>query len=207
MVDENLLGMNYDGVMRPVGLAQASEEANIWVMEEMLQLVGDRAERIVPFHEVRTWGRFPTAEYRGLHVAEIMLAGGAESRLGPVPAEPGGRATRCVGIASGDRMFDALSMSAPAIGPESRHACCPLLAQVVRLSGRGTPGTSSTASDARREASPALMRLLEVRAPSSGRSREDQSGIRPRSRDRLIGHANSLSAALEGCQRTDRVPR
>ena len=82
MCDENLLGMDYDGMMLPIGLAQGGQASGIWVMEEMMQTVGDNAERILPFHEVRRWDRHPSVEYDdGLHVAEIALAAGTESRL------------------------------------------------------------------------------------------------------------------------------
>ncbi|MHB8695513.1 MAG: MBL fold metallo-hydrolase [Solirubrobacteraceae bacterium] len=82
MCDENLLGMNFDGVMVPIGLAQGGQASDIWVMEEMMQLVGDKSERILQFHEVRQWDRHPCHQHAdGLHIAEIAVADGASSRL------------------------------------------------------------------------------------------------------------------------------
>jgi N-acyl homoserine lactone hydrolase len=82
LVDENLLGFDGDGTMIPIGLAQGGQERSIWVMEDMLQVAGGDTSRILPFHEVRTWDRYPSNRYDDqLHVAEIALASGATSRL------------------------------------------------------------------------------------------------------------------------------
>jgi glyoxylase-like metal-dependent hydrolase (beta-lactamase superfamily II) len=92
MVEENLLGMERDGVMLPIGLSQGGQEADIRIMEEMMGLVDGDVQRILPFHETRIWERSPSVTIQnGLHIAEFALARGASSRLpgeyrDPVPS-------------------------------------------------------------------------------------------------------------------------
>ena len=82
MVEENLIGMNNDSQMTPIGLSQGGQEQDIRIMEEMMRLVDDRIERILPFHETRMWSRSPAATIEnGLHIAEVTLAPGTPSRL------------------------------------------------------------------------------------------------------------------------------
>jgi hypothetical protein len=54
-------------------------------MEEMWQYVGGDVTRIVPFHEQALWDQFPTRQFDDtLHVAELSLAAGEESRVAAV---------------------------------------------------------------------------------------------------------------------------
>jgi glyoxylase-like metal-dependent hydrolase (beta-lactamase superfamily II) len=81
-VYENLEGNDGDGVMIPVGLASGSQERDLLVMEEMLELVGDETRRVLPVHDSELWSRFPSHRWAdGLHVAEIALAAGPKTRL------------------------------------------------------------------------------------------------------------------------------
>lgn len=50
--------------------------------ERILDYVGDELHRVLIEHDLRTWERHPTVEFDdGLHVAEVRLAAGEESRL------------------------------------------------------------------------------------------------------------------------------
>ena len=52
-------------------------------MEEMWQYVGQDVTRIVPFHEQKLWSTFPSKQWDDtLHVAELSLAEGEQSRVG-----------------------------------------------------------------------------------------------------------------------------
>ena len=82
MVEENLLGMNYDGLMVPIGLAQGGQESDLWVMDEMMRLVNDNVGAHPSLPRSADVGALPKRPVdNGLHVAEIALARGAESRL------------------------------------------------------------------------------------------------------------------------------
>jgi hypothetical protein len=51
-------------------------------MEEMWQYVGQDVTRIVPFHEEKMWETFPSRRFDDtLHVAELSLAAGEQSRV------------------------------------------------------------------------------------------------------------------------------
>jgi N-acyl homoserine lactone hydrolase len=79
-VYENFVGP--DGRFTPIGLVFGSVERCVLTMEEMWQYVGEDVSRIVPFHEQKLWDRFPTREFEDtLHVAELSLAAGEESRI------------------------------------------------------------------------------------------------------------------------------
>jgi len=80
---DNIGGLDGDGPMVPVGLAQGSQECCVRVADQMLTAAGNNIRRVVPSHEVRIWDRFPSKQHEdGLHVAEIALAPGVSSRLG-----------------------------------------------------------------------------------------------------------------------------
>ncbi|MEJ1229726.1 MAG: N-acyl homoserine lactonase family protein [Galbitalea sp.] len=83
---ENLEGLHDDGVLAPIGMTTGSAARWIDFVDEMLDLTGGDIQRILPFHELKVWERFPSRLYDdGLHVAEISLAGGHESVLAKVP--------------------------------------------------------------------------------------------------------------------------
>jgi len=80
---DNLGGLDGDGQLVPVGLAQGSQEGLIRATDQILTLAGDRLDRVIPSHEARLWDLFPSVEHDdGLHVAELTLADGASSRIG-----------------------------------------------------------------------------------------------------------------------------
>jgi N-acyl homoserine lactone hydrolase len=90
---ESLEGADGDGQLIPIGLAFGSMEQCIVTMDTMLRLVGDDARRVLPFHEAKVWEQFPSREYDdGLHVAEVALGRGVDSRLGERVAQDGPRA-------------------------------------------------------------------------------------------------------------------
>jgi glyoxylase-like metal-dependent hydrolase (beta-lactamase superfamily II) len=80
-VHESFTGAG-DGRFIPIGLVFGSYERCMLTMEEMWQYVGQDVTRIVPFHEQALWDVFPTRRFDDtLHVAELSLAPGEESRL------------------------------------------------------------------------------------------------------------------------------
>jgi glyoxylase-like metal-dependent hydrolase (beta-lactamase superfamily II) len=82
-VYESFTGTDGDGQFVPIGLAFGSMERCVLTMEEMWQYVDGDISRIVPFHEQELWGRFPTHVFDDtLHVAELSLAVGEETRIG-----------------------------------------------------------------------------------------------------------------------------
>jgi glyoxylase-like metal-dependent hydrolase (beta-lactamase superfamily II) len=86
-VYENFTGANGDGRFTPIGLVFGSVERCILTMEEMWQHAGQEPTRIVPFHEQNIWTRFPSRQFDDtLHVAELSLAAGEESRVDPALA-------------------------------------------------------------------------------------------------------------------------
>lgn len=81
-VYENLEGNDGDGVLIPVGLASGSQERDLLVMDEMLELVAGETRRVLPVHDSELWTRFPSHAWEdGLHVAEIAIAPGTKTRL------------------------------------------------------------------------------------------------------------------------------
>jgi N-acyl homoserine lactone hydrolase len=81
-VYENFTGLG-DGRFNPIGLVFGSVERCVVTMEEMWQYVGQDVTRIVPFHEQKMWETFPSKEFDDtLHVAELSLAAGEQSRVG-----------------------------------------------------------------------------------------------------------------------------
>lgn len=81
-VYENLEGMNGDGHYVPIGLANGSIDRCVRLMDEIYASVGWETTRVLPFHELRLWERFPSHRYEdGLHVAEVSLAPGQKSLL------------------------------------------------------------------------------------------------------------------------------
>jgi N-acyl homoserine lactone hydrolase len=86
-VYESFHGTNGDGQFIPIGLAFGSMERCILVMEEMYQYVSGEVTRILPFHEVKLWDHYPTRQFDDtLHVAEVSLAPGEESRVATAAA-------------------------------------------------------------------------------------------------------------------------
>jgi glyoxylase-like metal-dependent hydrolase (beta-lactamase superfamily II) len=82
-VFENFRGTDDDGRFVPPGLAFGSVAKCLLTMEDMFQFVEGEVERIMPFHEFKTWEQYPSREFPdGLHVAELSLRPGDESRLG-----------------------------------------------------------------------------------------------------------------------------
>ncbi|MFC9838449.1 N-acyl homoserine lactonase family protein [Rhodococcus sp. NPDC127530] len=81
-VYDNLVGPQGDGMITPIGLGQGNQECCIRSSDEMLTAAGDRIDRILPWHDVTIWEKFPSATHEdGLHVAEISLAPGIVSKL------------------------------------------------------------------------------------------------------------------------------
>lgn len=81
-VYENFVGSQENGQFVPIGLAFGSMERCVLTMDEMYRYVGGELTRIVPFHEQELWEQFPTHTFDDeLHVAELSLAPGVESRL------------------------------------------------------------------------------------------------------------------------------
>lgn len=80
-VYENVTGRG-DGRYIPIGFGMGSVELGLLATEEMYQRVGERVERIVPFHEELMWETFPSQRFDDdLHVAELSLRRGDHSRL------------------------------------------------------------------------------------------------------------------------------
>lgn len=78
----NLEGPDANGEMVPIGFATGSQEHCLLAMAEMLTSVGGESRRIVPGHEWQLWERFESRRFAdGLHLAEVTLAPGVESRL------------------------------------------------------------------------------------------------------------------------------
>jgi N-acyl homoserine lactone hydrolase len=81
-VYENFEGVNGDGIFNPIGLVFGSVERCVMTMEDMWQYVGKDVKRVVPFHEEKMWETFPSRLFDDtLHVAELSLAAGEESRV------------------------------------------------------------------------------------------------------------------------------
>ncbi len=84
---DNFLGSQEDGKFVPIGLAFGSMTQCLLTMEEMFTWVGEDVERIVPFHALELWDRFPHHVFDDtLHVAELSLAPGAASKLDALKA-------------------------------------------------------------------------------------------------------------------------
>lgn len=82
-VYDNIGGLDGKGMMIPIGLAQGSQECCVRSTDEMLTAANDDITRVIPSHEVRLWERYPSIQYDdGLHVGEIALAPGVQSRIG-----------------------------------------------------------------------------------------------------------------------------
>jgi glyoxylase-like metal-dependent hydrolase (beta-lactamase superfamily II) len=84
---DNFLGSQEDGRFVPIGLAFGSMKQCMLTMEEMYTWVGEDVSRIVPFHALELWDKFPHYVFDDtLHFAELTLAPGAESRLASLKA-------------------------------------------------------------------------------------------------------------------------
>jgi N-acyl homoserine lactone hydrolase len=81
-VYENFTGAYGDGRFTPIGLIFGSVERTVLNMDEMWRYVDGDITRIVPFHEQNLWQQFPSRQFDdSLHVAELSLAAGEESRV------------------------------------------------------------------------------------------------------------------------------
>jgi N-acyl homoserine lactone hydrolase len=81
-VFENLAGTDGDGVLVPIGLSGGSQAQSLLVMDEMLARVDREVHRVIPFHDAALWDVFPSMEHdNGLHIAEVTIATGHQSRL------------------------------------------------------------------------------------------------------------------------------
>ncbi|MDH6292853.1 MBL fold metallo-hydrolase [Rhodococcus opacus] len=81
-VYENLGGVDGKNPLIPVGLATGSQECCLRSTDEMLTVAHDDIDQVLPMHDVRIWERYPSVQHEdGLHVAEVHLARGVESRL------------------------------------------------------------------------------------------------------------------------------
>jgi hypothetical protein len=88
-VYENVEGVDGDGQFVPIGLAFGSLTNCVLTMDEMFQTVDGETRRILPFHERRTWERFPSCQFEdGLHVAEISLRAEDQARSLPGRRQP-----------------------------------------------------------------------------------------------------------------------
>lgn len=81
-VDENLTGINGDGVFVPVGLGVGSPLQMMKTFDEILERAHGRMERIVIGHESNNWTKYPSwITKENLHAAELCLAPGEKSYL------------------------------------------------------------------------------------------------------------------------------
>jgi glyoxylase-like metal-dependent hydrolase (beta-lactamase superfamily II) len=80
-VYENVTGRG-DGRYIPIGYGMGSLEKGLLLTEEMFTAVDERVERMVPFHALEMWDRFPSQRFDDtLHIAELSLRPGDHSRL------------------------------------------------------------------------------------------------------------------------------
>lgn len=80
-VYENVTGRG-DGRYVPIGYGMGSLEKGLLLTEEMFTAVGEQVERMVPFHALQMWERFPSQRFDDtLHIAELSLRPGDHSRL------------------------------------------------------------------------------------------------------------------------------
>jgi N-acyl homoserine lactone hydrolase len=71
-----------EGSYVPIGVAMGSQENGIMGMEEVMSQVDWNPLKVLPLHEHLLWQRFPSAVTDcGMHIAEIQLRTGQESRL------------------------------------------------------------------------------------------------------------------------------
>ena len=78
----NLEGLDGNGEYVPIGFATGSQENCLLAMDQMMTSVAGDSSRIVPGHECAIWQRYASRSFPdGLHLAEVALARGAESRL------------------------------------------------------------------------------------------------------------------------------
>ncbi|MFC9838401.1 N-acyl homoserine lactonase family protein [Rhodococcus sp. NPDC127530] len=81
-VYDNLTGPENDGMLTPIGLGQGNQECCIRSTDEMLTIVGDDVDRIIPWHDVKVFDKFPTYVHEdSLRIAEIQLAAGVSSKV------------------------------------------------------------------------------------------------------------------------------
>ncbi len=81
-VDENLKGINNDGIFVPVGLGVGSPFNMMKTYDEILKRANGNLEKIVIGHESNNWGKYQSwTTKENLHVAELCLAPGEKSYL------------------------------------------------------------------------------------------------------------------------------
>lgn len=84
---DNFLGSQEDGKFVPIGLAFGSMQKCMLTMEEMYQWVGEDVDRIVPFHALELWGKFPHHVFDDtLHFSELSVRPGTDSKLATLKA-------------------------------------------------------------------------------------------------------------------------
>ncbi|MGH2895171.1 MAG: hypothetical protein ACRDPM_18165, partial [Solirubrobacteraceae bacterium] len=80
-VYENVTGRG-DARYIHIGYGMGSLEKGLLLTEEMFTAVDERVERMVPFHALEMWDRFPSQRFDDtLHIAELSLRPGDHSRL------------------------------------------------------------------------------------------------------------------------------
>lgn len=81
-VDQNLTGINNDGIYVPVGLGVGSQFNMMKTYDEILKMSHGRMERIVIGHESSNWTKYKSwTTKENLHVAELCLAPGEKSYI------------------------------------------------------------------------------------------------------------------------------
>ncbi len=79
---DNLLGSQENGQYVPIGLAFGSMQECVLTMTTMYTWVGEDISRIVPFHALELWDKFPHHVFDDtLHFTELSLAPGTASKL------------------------------------------------------------------------------------------------------------------------------
>ncbi len=83
---QNVRGIDNDGVYVAVGLATGSTVNMLMAMDDMVTLAYHNTDRIIVAHDPASWMMYPSRETTdGLHVAELSVAPGMESRLARLP--------------------------------------------------------------------------------------------------------------------------
>jgi glyoxylase-like metal-dependent hydrolase (beta-lactamase superfamily II) len=79
----NLEGLEERGVYVPIGQAIGSQERVLKVFDDIMNVLGGDAGRIIPCHDFEAYARFASAEtIDGLRVAEVALGSDERSRVG-----------------------------------------------------------------------------------------------------------------------------
>ncbi|GAB14809.1 putative hydrolase [Arthrobacter globiformis NBRC 12137] len=79
---ENVEGLDGDGLLHPVGLVVGSNLQATHVLDGMLKDVEEQSRRIIPVHEDRLRGQYPSWQSdNGAMVVEVALQSGEPSRI------------------------------------------------------------------------------------------------------------------------------